>query len=61
MYAIWLSYSAKFFILLIGIMVIFPGDALSQQIETCVGCHTSDKTLKMLYKPVKIESAEAEG
>ncbi len=47
---------------IISLMVFcMPGVSISQQTETCIGCHTSDKTLKMLYKPVRVESAEGEG
>ncbi|MDD5008906.1 MAG: hypothetical protein PHU49_09830 [Syntrophorhabdaceae bacterium] len=35
--------------------------ALSSEITTCVQCHTSDRILKSLYKPPKIDTSEGEG
>ncbi|HOJ72088.1 MAG TPA: hypothetical protein PK864_09235 [Syntrophorhabdaceae bacterium] len=51
----------RLIIFLTMILFFLPAHVFSQQKETCVGCHTSEKTLKMLYKPVKIESSEGEG
>ncbi|HOV89357.1 MAG TPA: hypothetical protein PKW07_01430 [Syntrophorhabdaceae bacterium] len=57
-----LSKGFLLYLTIIGLIVLsMPCQGMSQPVETCVGCHTSDKTLKMLYKPTKIESAEGEG
>ncbi|HOE16066.1 MAG TPA: hypothetical protein PLX02_01460 [Syntrophorhabdaceae bacterium] len=36
----------------------YPLSALSSEATTCAQCHTSDRILKNLYKPPKVDTAE---